>query len=82
MYGYSPSSASVSRDGSESFIAPHTPHAPSITHTCTSPLHSPPLPSIGELGVPFLKISAPEVVSGMSGESEQKVNGGTGRRMD
>eukprot|EP00624_Nannochloropsis_granulata_P007608 evm.model.NODE_8697_length_10216_cov_48.226311.1 len=27
----------------------------------------------GELGVAFLKISAPEVVSGMSGESEQKV---------
>lgn len=27
----------------------------------------------GELGVPFLKISAPEVVSGMSGESEAKI---------
>ncbi|KAM3571835.1 hypothetical protein VYU27_006133 [Nannochloropsis oceanica] len=27
----------------------------------------------GELGVAFLKVSAPEVVSGMSGESEQKV---------
>ena len=27
----------------------------------------------GELGVPFLKISAPEIVSGMSGESEQKL---------
>ena len=27
----------------------------------------------GELGVPFLKISAPEVVSGMSGESEAKL---------
>jgi SpoVK/Ycf46/Vps4 family AAA+-type ATPase len=26
-----------------------------------------------ELGVPFLKISAPEVVSGMSGESEAKI---------
>jgi SpoVK/Ycf46/Vps4 family AAA+-type ATPase len=28
----------------------------------------------GELGVSFVKISAPEIVSGMSGESEQKVN--------
>lgn len=28
----------------------------------------------GELGVPFLRISAPEIVSGMSGESEQKVS--------
>eukprot|EP00124_Ichthyophonus_hoferi_P003081 Ihof_evm4s246 gene=Ihof_evmTU4s246 len=27
----------------------------------------------GELGVPFLKISAPEIVSGMSGESEAKI---------
>ena len=27
----------------------------------------------GELGIPFMKISAPEVVSGMSGESEQKI---------
>ena len=27
----------------------------------------------GELGVSFLRISAPEIVSGMSGESEQKV---------
>lgn len=27
----------------------------------------------GELNVAFLKISAPEIVSGMSGESEQKV---------
>ena len=27
----------------------------------------------GEAGVPFLKISAPEVVSGMSGESESKI---------
>eukprot|EP00953_Heterococcus_sp_UTEX-ZZ885_P021620 12056-Heterococcus_DN1.PRE.1 len=27
----------------------------------------------GELGVSFVKISAPEIVSGMSGESEQKV---------
>eukprot|EP01135_Chromosphaera_perkinsii_P011203 Nk52_evm30s2356 gene=Nk52_evmTU30s2356 len=27
----------------------------------------------GEMGVPFLKIAAPEVVSGMSGESEAKV---------
>ena len=27
----------------------------------------------GELGVAFLRISAPEIVSGMSGESEQKV---------
>jgi ribosome biogenesis ATPase len=27
----------------------------------------------GELGVPFFKISAPEVVSGMSGESEAKI---------
>jgi SpoVK/Ycf46/Vps4 family AAA+-type ATPase len=27
----------------------------------------------GELGRPFLKISAPEIVSGMSGESEQKL---------
>ena len=27
----------------------------------------------GELGVAFLKVSAPEVVSGMSGESEQKI---------
>ena len=30
----------------------------------------------GELDVAFLKISAPEIVSGMSGESEQKVQGG------
>lgn len=29
----------------------------------------------GELDVAFLKISAPEIVSGMSGESEQKVRG-------
>ena len=29
----------------------------------------------GELGVSFLRISAPEIVSGMSGESEQKVGG-------
>lgn len=29
----------------------------------------------GELGVAFLRISAPEIVSGMSGESEQKVRG-------
>lgn len=28
----------------------------------------------GELGVAFLRISAPEIVSGMSGESEQKVH--------
>lgn len=27
----------------------------------------------GELGVPFLPISAPSVVSGMSGESEKKI---------
>ena len=27
----------------------------------------------GELGVPFFRLSAPEVVSGMSGESEQKI---------
>lgn len=27
----------------------------------------------GELNVSFLRISAPEIVSGMSGESEQKV---------
>jgi ribosome biogenesis ATPase len=27
----------------------------------------------GELGIPFLKISAPEIVSGMSGESEKKI---------
>lgn len=27
----------------------------------------------GELQIPFLKISAPEIVSGMSGESEQKI---------
>ncbi len=27
----------------------------------------------GELGVPFFRVSAPEIVSGMSGESEQKV---------
>jgi len=27
----------------------------------------------GELKVPFLRISAPEIVSGMSGESEQKI---------
>lgn len=27
----------------------------------------------GELGVPFFKIAAPEIVSGMSGESEEKV---------
>jgi AAA+ superfamily predicted ATPase len=33
----------------------------------------------GECGVNFLKISAPEVVSGMSGESEQKVSGEGGR---
>ncbi len=26
-----------------------------------------------EMGVPFLSISAPEVVSGMSGESEEKI---------
>lgn len=30
----------------------------------------------GELDVAFLRISAPEIVSGMSGESEQKVRGG------
>lgn len=29
----------------------------------------------GELDVAFLRISAPEIVSGMSGESEQKVQG-------
>lgn len=28
-----------------------------------------------ETGVPFLRISAPEVVSGMSGESEAKIRG-------
>jgi len=27
----------------------------------------------GETGVPFLRISAPEIVSGMSGESEKKI---------
>ena len=27
----------------------------------------------GELGVPFFKLSAPEIVSGMSGESEAKI---------
>ena len=27
----------------------------------------------GELGVPFFKISAPEIVAGTSGESEQKI---------
>ena len=27
----------------------------------------------GELGVPLIKVSAPEIVSGMSGESEEKV---------
>ncbi len=27
----------------------------------------------GELGLPFLRISAPEIVSGMSGESEAKI---------
>ncbi|KAH9255283.1 hypothetical protein BASA81_006723 [Batrachochytrium salamandrivorans] len=27
----------------------------------------------GELGIPFFKISAPEIVSGMSGESEEKI---------
>lgn len=27
----------------------------------------------GELGVPFFKVSAPEIVSGMSGESEEKI---------
>ena len=33
----------------------------------------------GELGVAFLRISAPEIVSGMSGESEHKVRkGGAG----
>ena len=31
----------------------------------------------GELGVAFLRISAPEIVSGMSGESEQKVRKGS-----
>jgi ribosome biogenesis ATPase len=25
------------------------------------------------LGIPFLQIAAPEIVSGMSGESEQKI---------
>lgn len=30
----------------------------------------------GELDVAFLRISAPEIVSGMSGESEQKVRVG------
>lgn len=33
----------------------------------------------GELGVAFIKISAPEIVSGMSGESEQKVCHGKGQ---
>jgi len=36
-----------------------------------------PFPRFGaisqDLGLPFLKISAPEIVSGMSGESEQRV---------
>ena len=27
----------------------------------------------GQLGISFIKVSAPEVVSGMSGESEQKL---------
>ena len=27
----------------------------------------------GEIGVPLIKISAPEIVSGMSGESESKL---------
>jgi len=27
----------------------------------------------GELDVPFFKVSAPEIVSGMSGESEQRI---------
>ena len=29
----------------------------------------------GEIGVPLISISAPEIVSGMSGESEEKVIG-------
>jgi ribosome biogenesis ATPase len=27
----------------------------------------------GELGVPFFNVSAPSIISGMSGESEQKI---------
>ena len=29
----------------------------------------------GELGVPFFKVAAPEIISGMSGESEEKLRG-------
>ena len=44
MYGYDPSSASMSRDDSGSFIAPHTPHTHHPLHTHMhfsppSPLH-------------------------------------------
>ena len=36
-------------------------------------VYSPPSTPTQELNVPFLKISAPEIVSGMSGESEAKL---------
>lgn len=32
----------------------------------------------GELGVTYMRVSAPEIVSGMSGESEEKVREGGG----
>ena len=32
----------------------------------------------GELGVPFQMVSAPELVGGVSGESEEKVGAGVG----